>query len=56
MRKFCKTLREHAMKKITMKKKEMIPLTVKKLSLMKSKKFITYPKTNLVKIKMIKIN
>ena len=33
----------------------MIPL-IKKVSLMKSKKFVTYAKKNLVSMKMIKMN
>ena len=45
MKSFCKDLREHGMKIIDYKKKkEMILLTYKKISLMKSKKFVVYVK------------
>ena len=56
MGRFCKDLREHAMKIIKFEEKEMIMLTVQKISFMKSKKFVTYARNNLVQIKMIKMN
>ena len=49
---FCKDLRDQAMKIIKYEKKEII----KKLSLIKSKKFVIYVKKNLVLIKMMKMN
>ena len=48
MKRFCKDLREHAMKIIDYEKK-MIPLTYRE-SLMKSKRFVTYVKKDLVLI------
>ena len=53
---FCKDLRDHAMKIINYEEKEMTPLTYKETSLMKSKKFVTYVKRNLVLMKMIKMH
>ena len=50
MEKFCKDLREHAMKIVNYEKKEMILLMVKKISFMKSKKSATYVKKDLVLI------
>ena len=50
MEKFCKDLREHAMRIINYEKKEIIPLTDEKISFMKSKKSVTYVKKNLVLI------
>ena len=44
------------MKMIDYEKKEMVPLTDKKISLMKSKKFVTYAEKNLVLIKMMKMH
>ena len=38
------------------KKKEMIPLTNEKIRLMKSRKFATYIKKNLILMKMIKMH
>ena len=54
MERFRKGLRYHAMKKLTMKKKEMIAL-INKISLMKSKRFVTYAEKYLVLMKMIKM-
>ena len=54
MERFCKDLRDHAMKIINYEEKEMIPL-IKKISLMKRKKRVTYAKKNLVPVKMTKI-
>ena len=57
MERFWKDLRDHAIKLADYeKKKEMISLTEKKISLMKSKKFVTYAKKNLVLMKMIKMH
>ena len=42
--KFCKDLKELGKEMINFKKKEMIPLTNKELSLMKSKKYVIYVK------------
>ena len=56
MERFCIDLRDHAMKIINYEEKEMTPLTDKKISLMKSEKFATYAKKNLVLMKMIKIH
>ena len=53
---FCKDLRDHAMKIINYEEKEMTPLTYKETSLMKSKKFVTYVKRNLVLMEMIKMH
>ena len=44
------------MKIINYEEKEMTPLTYKGTSLMKSKKFVTYVKRNLVLMKMIKMH
>ena len=52
MERFCKDLREHAMKIINFEEKEMI----RKISFMKSRKFVTYAKKNLVLMKMVKMN
>ena len=56
MGRFCKDLIEHAMKIINFEEKEVILLTEKKISFMKSKKFVTYLKKNSVQMKMIKMN
>ena len=56
MGRFCKDLREHAMKIISFEEKEVILLTDKKISFVKSKKFVTYAKKNSVQMKMIKMN
>ena len=56
MGRFCKDLIEHAMKIINFEEKEVILLTEKKKSFMKSKKFVTYLKKNSVQMKMIKMN
>ena len=50
---FYKNLKEHTTKKINYEKKEMISL-IKKISLVKSRKFVTYAKKNLVMIMIIK--
>ena len=52
MERFCKDLREHAMKIINFEEKEMI----RKISFMKSRKFVTYATKNLVLMKMVKMN
>ena len=44
------------MKIISFEEKEVILLTDKKISFMKSKKFVTYAKKNSVQMKMIKMN
>ena len=54
MKKLCKDFRDHAMKIINYKEKEMIPLIDEEMSFIKTKKFVTYVKKNLVLIKMIK--
>ena len=56
MGRFCKDLIEHAMKIINFEEKEVILLTDKEISFMKSKKFVTYLKKNSVQMKMIKMN
>ena len=56
MGRFCKDLIEHAMKIINFEEKEVILITEKKKSFMKSKKFVTYLKKNSVQMKMIKMN
>ena len=50
---FYKNLKEHTTKKINYEKKEMISL-IKKISLVKSRKFVTYAKKNLVLMTTIK--
>ena len=52
MERFCKDFREHAMKIINFEEKEMI----RKISFMKSRKFVTYATKNLVLMKMVKMN
>ena len=54
MKKLCKDFRDHAMKIINYKEKEMIPLIDEEMSFIKTKKFVTYVKKNLVLIKVIK--
>ena len=56
MERFCKDLRDHAMKIINYEEQEMIPPTNKKINLMKTKRFVTYAKKNLVLKKMIKMH
>ena len=51
MERFCKDLRDHAMRIVNYEKKEMM----KKISLMKSKKFATYIKKGLVQMMMMTI-
>ena len=53
--KFCKDLKELETEIINFEEKEMIPLTIKKLSLMKSKKSVIYVKKNFIMIKMKKL-
>ena len=53
--KLCKKLKENAMKIINYKEKEMIPLTDKKISLMKSKKYLVYVKKSFVWTKMMRM-
>ena len=55
MERFCKDLRDHAIK-MNYEEKEMIPVTDKEKSLMRSKKFVTYAKKNLILMKMIKMD
>ena len=50
MEKFCKDLREHAMRIVNYEKNEIIPLTDKKIGFMKSKKSATYVKKDLILI------
>ena len=50
MKKFCKDLREHAIKIINYKKEDMIPLTKKEEKNIIIKKFVTYVKKNLIKV------
>ena len=54
MERFCKDLKAHATKIIKYEKKEVIPLTYKKISLIKSKKFVIYAKKDLVLMMTIK--
>ena len=49
MKKFCKELREHAIKIINYEKKDMIPLTKKEKKNIIIKKFVTYVKKNLIR-------
>ena len=49
--KFCKDLKELGMEIINFEEKEMMPLTTKKLRLMKSKKYAIYVKKSFVMIK-----
>ena len=44
MERFCKNLKEHVARRINYEQKEMIPLPMKKISLIKSRKFVTYGK------------
>ena len=53
MERFCKHSREHATRIMNYEKKEMIPLTDEEL--IKSRKFVTHTKKNLVQIKTIKM-
>ena len=52
IKKFCKDLKELGTRIIDYEEKEMIPLIDKKISLMKSKKNVTYVKKSFVMIKM----
>ena len=54
MERFCKGIRDHAMKIINYEEKGTIPLTDKEKSLMKTKNFVPYAKNNLALMKMIK--
>ena len=56
MERFCKDLRDQAMKIIPYEKKKEIILTNEKKSLMKIKKFVIYVKKNFVLIKIMKKN
>ena len=51
---FCKKLKEIKTEIINYEEKEMIPLTDKNISLMKSKKNVTYAKRGFVMIKIKK--
>ena len=55
MEKFCKDLRNQAMKIINYEKKEMIPLTDNEIGFAKGKKFVIYVKNNFVLMKMIRV-
>ena len=48
MKKFCKDLREHAMKIINYEKKRMVPLTTEEKYIMINKKYVIYVKKNLI--------
>ena len=48
MKKFCKDLREHAMKTINYEKKKIIPLTTKEEIFYNNKKYVIYVKKNLI--------
>ena len=56
MERFSKDLRDQTMKIINYEEKQMIPLTNKEKSLMKSKKFVIYAKKNFVLIKIMEMN
>ena len=56
MERFCKDLRDQAMKIIPYEKKKEIILTNEKKSLMKIKKFVIDVKKNFVLIKIMKKN
>ena len=49
MKKFCKDLREHAMRIINDEKKKMIPLTIKEKIHYNEKKFVIYARKNLIR-------
>ena len=55
MEKFCKDLREHAMKIINYEKKEMIPLTIEENEYYEMQKVCYICKKKLILIKMMKI-
>ena len=48
---FCNDLKELGMEIINFEEKEMMPLTIKKLGLIKSKKYVIYVKKSFVMIK-----
>ena len=48
MKKFCKDLREHAMKIINYEKKRMVLLTAEKNNIIINKKYVIYVKKNLI--------
>ena len=50
MKKFCKDLREHAIKIINYENKDMIPLPKKEEKTIIIKKFVTYVKKNLMQV------
>ena len=56
MERFCKDLREHAMKIVSFEEKEMIPLTDKENKFYEKQKLVTSARQNLVQIKMIKMD
>ena len=56
MERFSKDLKNKTTKIINYEKKEMIPLTNDKKSLMKNKKFVIYVKKSFALIKMMKKN
>ena len=55
MERFCRDLRDHAMKVFNYEEKEMILLTDKESKSYENQKFATYVKTNLVLREMIKM-
>ena len=54
MKKFCKSLKEHATRIINYEKKGMIPLTDEEIKLYEMQKIVTYAKKNLVLMMTIK--
>ena len=48
MKNFCQNLKEHATKIIDYRKKDMIPLTMKKKNYIVSKKYVIYAKKDLI--------
>ena len=56
IKRFCSDLKELGIKIINYKQKEMIPLTDKEISSMKSKKNVAYAKKSFVMIQMKKKN
>ena len=50
MKKFCKDLKEHAMRVINYEKKKIIPLTKEEKKIIMINKFVIYVKKNLTRV------
>ena len=50
MKKFCKDLKEHAMRIINYEKKKIIPLTKEQKKIIMINKFVIYAKKNLTRV------